>query len=296
MQFGNTGVVTAQGTITYPNSLVCPSKIDTATIEVRKLPVAAIGEYEKDCGPFYKAELLRDTLNKGVHISWKVDNSSTGVKKIIDDEIVAVTKKGNLILTLEKNGCFDQDTMAVKQMFELEASAAIEGKLCHDSTLYYLETFADNECYKWFYVNPDNDIKVIVNENTKPYYKTRNGNVPLLIKYTCGTPCSGKIVTNRTVPQSDDNCTEDDSGLNDSISAWDVYPVPAYDVVHIKSEAMEKGNYRLEMITGNGMMIQQTILRHVGGALDFPIDLSSFPAGVYFIGLNGEKKKVIIVK
>ncbi|HRG40284.1 MAG TPA: T9SS type A sorting domain-containing protein, partial [Saprospiraceae bacterium] len=281
------------GYLVHSGGPTCYTDTVTKNIIVKPLPSAKISSYTKDCGPFYKVDSLSTVTNQNARYTWKLGNDTTGILNIFNNkQIIGVTGSGILSLTQEKDGCYDHDTIAIKNSTNFTLSPdTILYRACNTDTLYYLRNFKDRDCYRWMYINPDGDIKELTDVD-KPYVKLNNKNQPLLIVYGCNEPCTGTVVTNRS-SGADHDCSEDMSKQDKPI---EIRPNPAYDLVELYSNFKHKGKYDIYVNDITGRRIVHFVMLHDGGSFTLPFDVSGWQSGLYFVSIGSETKKLIVIK
>ncbi len=296
LELGETTMISVNASrkIELSDTLVCKAGPISKEIKINQLPDAVIGGYDNDCGPFYKAEQLGQGINSDVDIGWKLNNAGGGIHPILGDQIVAISGTGNLVLTLKSpEGCYDHDTIQISGngLFEFDEQTLIQYRVCNDSSLYYIDNFNGNDCFRWFYIDGD-QIHQVEGIDQKPYKKLKTTSIPLLVKYPCGTSCGGTIISKRSATPVHD-CNETSQNKNEP---WSVFPVPVTDFLTLRSDHFVAGSYRIIVFDDLGRQRLTLKHEHEGGPLIRLVDILELNAGMYFISINEETKKFIVIK
>ncbi len=293
-----TSTYSVSGSINH-GLLICSSDEKMINFTVNKLPVAVIDEYLPNCGPFFKAGEKLNSLNNKATFSWSLDGGNEGITEILNKDIIAVTglATGKLLIlsVLNDKNCSHKDTVEIKggtYMNETNDNNKILTRICKDSTLYYIENLSSNDCYKWFLISPEGNIEVLNNDN--PFILDKASNKPYLIKFKCTEECkSGTIVSKRT-SSPDHNC--DDDVIELESSSFKLFPIPASDIITIYAAVRPKGIIQYKVFDSMAKLISLNNIDHRAGEFKTSMDITHLMDGLYFIDIEGEILKMIIVK
>ncbi len=75
-------------------------------------------------------------------------------------------------------------------------------------------------------------------------------------------------------------------------SGWSVYPNPATNILHVKFEQNRIAPLQLQCFNATGQCIEEFTVLEAGA--EFALDVSSFPAGIYVLRLNGKSRLIQI--